>query len=138
MRLEGCMCKKLHYRTQILNLTSFITFFVTFPMISEIEHPLFAHEIADPPSLQGHINIDLTLTNSKGCVRLVKVGEGLQTKYFLTVTDPSSLGVSSFGQHSVELFIGDVIDACNFALRETTLSTIEYAQSQADIKYQRP
>ncbi len=107
-------------------------------MISEIGHVVFAHVIANPPSLQRHSSIDLTLTNSKGRVRLVKVGEGLQTKYSLTVTDPSSLGLPSFGRRNVELFIGDVVLACNLALRQTALSTIKYAPSQADVKYQRP
>lgn len=106
-------------------------------MMSEIEHTVFAHTIVNPPYLQIRSDIDLTVTNSKGRIRLVKRAVNFQTEYSLTVVDPSSLGVSSYGQHNVKSFVSDMVLACNLTLRKAALSTTEISLTEPDVKFQQ-
>jgi len=106
-------------------------------MISNIKRPVFAHHLINPPSVDTNCDVTLVIINSKGRISLVKEGVGLQTRYMLSITDPSSLGLLNSEQNTVELFIKDLVLAINLGLRRTALSRLEGDLAQSHIEFKQ-
>jgi len=108
-------------------------------MISTIKRPIFAHDLINPPSEDRNCDVSLILINSKGRINLVKEGVGiLQTRYMLSIADPLSLGLLNSEQNTIELFIKDLVLACNLVLRHAVLSKLEGDLTQSNIEFKQP
>jgi hypothetical protein len=106
-------------------------------MISNIECPIFAHDLMNPPSVIRNSDVTLVPLNSKGRINLDKDGVGLQTRYKLKITDPMSLGLLNSEQETRELFITDLVLALNLSLRRTAFSRLEGDLTESRIEFKQ-
>lgn len=106
-------------------------------MLSVVKRPIFAHDLVNPPAEDRNCDVNLLLTNSKGRINLVKESVGLQTRYSLSILDPSSLGLSTSEQNTVNRFIRDLVLASNLLLRHAALSTLEGDLAESHIEFKQ-
>ena len=93
-------------------------------MLSQITRHIYAHSLINPPSLNSGCDVDLVFRKSQGQVYLVKEETNFQTKYLLTVHDPSTLGLTSYGQEAVEAFVDNLVLSMNLNLKRAALSDL--------------
>jgi hypothetical protein len=106
-------------------------------MLSHVKCSIFAHSLTNPPSLNNSCDVDLTLTNSKGRINLVKQEIGIQTKYLLSIPYSSSLGLVTCEQNVVDRFVRNLVLAMNLNLQRTALSILKGEIAQPDVQFRR-
>lgn len=62
-------------------------------MFFEVKRPVFAHDFVNPPAEDRSCDIDIKLINPSGSINLTKESSGIQTRYLLTVSDSSLIGL---------------------------------------------
>ena len=104
-----------------------------------VKRPIFAHEFQNLPAEGRSCDIDLKLTNASGAITLTKEATGIQTRYLLTVSDPSLIGLRSPDQGIVDRTVKDLILSFNLGLARACLSTLPLGNLQStEIELQFP
>lgn len=101
-----------------------------------VKRLIFAHDFLNPPSEDRSCDVNILLINSSGAISLDKEAAGMQTRYALTVSNPSSIRLSSSDQTAVERIIKELILSFNLCLSRTCLSTLEGDLPSADVHVQ--
>jgi hypothetical protein len=103
-----------------------------------IRRPIFAHDFLNPPREDRSCNIDIVITTPSSKLDLVKETPGLQTRYMLTIDDPSIIGLTSSEQAMVDKAVKDLILAFNLSLVRTCLSTVGANLYPAEVETKTP
>jgi hypothetical protein len=103
-------------------------------MLKQVSGTVFAHSLVNPPTFSSSCDITLILINPVNLITLKKDHVGFQTKYSLTVLEPSSLGLSSYDDNVVNEFLKTVVIAMEINLRRTalTFSGVSYNLPQVE------
>lgn len=104
-------------------------------MSFEVKRPVFAHDFLNPPAEDRTCDINIKLINPSGAINLTKESPGIQTRYRLTVSDSSLIGLNSSDQGSIERAIKDLILSFNLCLMRSCLSTLSGELPSAEIKF---
>lgn len=104
-------------------------------MSFEVKRPIFAHDFVNPPNEQTSCDIDINLINPSGSINLNKEAPGVQTRYLLTVSDSSLIGLSSYEQVIVERAIKDLVLSFNLSLVRVSLSTLQGDLPSTEVKF---
>jgi len=86
------------------------------------------HDLKNPPNGNRRSNVRLNLTNAKDLAFSNKGNHGHESRYLITLLEPSSYGLNSTEQHEREHFEKDFILACNLLLIRgcVTLTTTNF------------
>lgn len=107
-------------------------------MSFSIRRPIFAHDFLNPPTEDRSCNIDIMITIPSGKLNIVKETSGLQTRYMLTIDEPSIIGLTSSEQTTVDKAIKNLILAFNLSLMRTCLSTVGGDFYSAEVETKAP
>jgi hypothetical protein len=102
-----------------------------------IKRHVFAHSFVNPPSREVSCDISLVVSNARGKFNLSRKAPAgqPQTRYELTVLDPSILRIASSSQVIVERATDNLVLACNLALKRVCLSTLQGDLSSSEISH---
>jgi len=103
-----------------------------------IRRPIFAHDFLNPPREDRSCNIDIVITTPSSKLDIVKETPGLQTRYTLTIDDPSIIGLTSSERAMVDKAVKDLILAFNLSLVRTCLSTVGGDLYSAEVETKTP
>jgi hypothetical protein len=107
-------------------------------MSFSIKRPVFAHDFLNPPTEDRSCNIDIIILNPSGKITLTKEAPGLQTRFMLTIAEPSAIGLTDSGQATVEKGIKDLLLAFNLGLVRTCMSTLGGDLYSAEVETKAP
>ena len=107
-------------------------------MSFSIKRPVFAHDFLNPPTEDRNCNIDIMIADPSGKIILTKETPGLQTRFMLTIAEPSMIGITDSGQATVEKGIKDLLLAFNLGLVRTCMSTLGGDLYSAEIETKAP
>jgi len=91
-----------------------------------VKRSIFVHDFVNLPREDFNCNIDLDISDSSGIFILEKQSAGTQTKYLLTVKDPSVVGLTTSDQLVVERMIANLILSMNLHLSRTCISLTQW------------
>ncbi len=103
-------------------------------MSFSIKRLIFAHDFLNPPTEDRSCDIDIMITDPSGKITLTKEAPGLQTRFILTVAEPSLIYIADSGQAIVEKGIKDLLLSFNLGLVRTCLSTLGGGLYSAEVE----
>jgi hypothetical protein len=103
-----------------------------------VKRSIFAHDL-NPPADGRSCDIDLKPINASGAITLAKEAVGIQTRYLLTISDPSLIGLRSPDRAVVDRAVRDLVLSFNLVLTRACLSILPLGDLQStEIELQPP
>lgn len=100
-----------------------------------ISRRIYIHDLDNPPATRHGLDVELTLVNQK-YLALSDFDRNVKRPSFtLKIFNPKDIGLRDFQDHTVELFVNNVVLACNIVLQNAAFSRHLTDASRTSIEY---